>query len=171
MVHFKFIVIVFAFFLSTNAAFAQLPEEWYGFYKGQLEITNFKGEVSEVYMELFIERNTDSTYIFDITYGEDSTRQVRHYELIHDKGNQYVMDEKNGVVLPLMLFKKRLVSSFMVQENLLHVSYSLQNKKLIFRTTSSRESIKTGGRNQVPQVQGYLPFVDQYAVLKRSKRR
>jgi hypothetical protein len=162
---------VFSTLLLSFSSVAQLPEEWLGNYKGQLEITNYKGEVSEVYMELHIETKSDSSYVFDIIYGDDSTRQERNYELIHDKENQFVMDEKNGIALPLMLFNNRMISAFKVQENTIQVSYTLEKKQLIFRTTSSAKSIQSGGRNGTPKVQGYLPFVDQYSELKRYKKK
>lgn len=151
-----------------SVVFAQLPESWLGSYEGDLEITNYKGELSSVSMELKIEQKTDTSYSFQITYITDTATQVRDYELLHDKGNQYVMDEKNGIYLPMMMFNNRFISVFEVQGSMLQVSYTLHKKELIFRTTSSRSSIKTGGQNGVPTVQGYLPFVDQYARLKRK---
>jgi len=163
-----FAVVVFTFG-SINLGLSQLSEGWFGSYSGTLVITNFKGEQSEIYMELLIERNTDSSYTFNIIYGEDTTRQIRKYELFHENDNQYKLDEKNGIVLPMMLFNKRLISVFEVQGNLLQVSYALDKKNIIFRTTVSRESMESGGEGDIPLVQGFTPTVDQYATLKRKK--
>ncbi len=157
--------------LFVFSSMAQLPEEWLGDYKGQLEITNYKGEVSEVYMELHIKTKSDSSHTFDIIYGKDTTRQERNYELIHDKENQFVMDEKNGIVLPLTLFNDRMISAFKVQDKAIQVSYTLQKKCITFRTTSSTKSIQSGGRNGTPKVEGYLPFVDQYGELKKYRKK
>ena len=162
-------VFILLFLFCTNLVFSQLPENWFGTYEGKLTITNYKSEKSEVSMKLSIAEKTDTSYAFTITYINDTTDQERKYELIHDKGNQFVMDEKNGIFLPLMLFENRLVSAFEVQGNHILVSYELEKKTLIFRTISSRESVKSGGQNGVPTVQGYLPFVDQFAKLKKTK--
>merc|ERR1711991_617516 len=110
-------------------------------------------------MKLSIAEKTDTSYAFTLTYINDTTNQERKYELIHDKGNQFVMDEKNGIFLPLMLFENRLISAFEVEGNHIFVSYEIKKKTLVFRTISSRESVKSGGKNGVPAVQGYLPFV------------
>lgn len=160
-----------AFTVISFVSFSQLPETWLGHYAGDLSITNHKEEVTEVNMEISIEIKSDSSYTFIITYGKDTSEQVRTYELIHDKDNQFVMDEKNGIMLPLMRFKNRLVSVFKVNDNLIQVSYVFNKKRLIFRTTSSQKSIVSGDRGGVPKVQGFLPYVDQYAVLKKTKKR
>jgi hypothetical protein len=168
---YKFILGILGLFtvLFSTSSFSQLSEDWLGQYKGTLYITNYKSEVSEVDMEILIEAKTDTSYSFVITYLNDTSDQVRNYELIHDKGNQYVMDEKNGIILPLMLFSNRLVSVFNVEQNMIQVSYTLEKKRLVFRTNSSQKSIPSGGRNGTPKVQGYLPYVDQYGSLKKLK--
>lgn len=165
---YRFLLFI-AFMVMSYTSFTQLTEKWLGHYSGDLSITNHKGEVSEVYMELSIEKKSDTSHAFIITYGKDTSRQVRNYELIHDKDNQFVMDEKNGIILPSMLFKNRLVSVFKVKNNLIQVSYAIEKNRLVFRTTSSQKSILSGGRGEVPKVQGFLPYVDQYAVLKKKR--
>lgn len=163
----KIFSVTFFIFVSITMGLSQLSEGWLGNYSGVLEITNFKGERSEVYMELHIERNTDSSYTFNIIYGKDTTRQIRKYELFHDNNNQFKLDEKNGIILPMILFDKRLISVFEVQGNFLQVSYTLNRNNIIFRTTSSRKSLASGGEEDIPLVQGFTPIVDQYATLKR----
>lgn len=160
-----------AFLIISFGGISQMPEKWLGHYLGNLTITNHKGEVTEVHMEISVEKKSDTSYSFIITYGKDTSRQVRTYELIHDKDNQYVMDEKNGIILPLMRFKNRLISVFKVKNNLIQVSYVFEKKRLVFRTTSSQKSITSGGRGEVPKVQGFLPYVDQYGVLKKTKKK
>lgn len=155
-------------FSSITMSFSQLSEDWFGTYSGTMHITNFKGEKSEVYMELLIKKKSDTSYTFNIIYGKDTMKQVRAYELIHDNRNQFKMDEKNGIILPMMLFNQRLVSVFKVQGNLLHVSYTLDKKNIIFRTTSSRKSLTSGGEEDIPLVEGFSTYVDQYASLKRK---
>lgn len=166
MAFFRIFAVVVFIFGSLSVSFSQLPEEWFGTYSGTMEITNFKGKKSEVFMELLIEQKTDTSYTFNIIYGKDTIRQLRTYELIHDTINQFKMDEKNGIILPMMLFNNRLISVFEVQGNLLHVSYTLDKKHIVFRTTSSRKSLASGGEGDIPVVEGFSTYVDQHASLK-----
>ncbi|MDX1653043.1 MAG: hypothetical protein R3277_11155 [Brumimicrobium sp.] len=161
------LILTFIILGLVNVVQAQLADSWFGHYKGDLEIINVKGEKTVVAMELKIENRTDSLYAFTIVYGEDSMRQVRDYALIPKSINQYLLDEKNGIELPMTLFDNRLISVFEVQGNLLQVSYSLVGDNIIFRTTSARKSKVSGGTDEIPEVQGYITTVDQSAVLGR----
>lgn len=167
------LIILFACSLST-LAFGQIPNQWYGHYAGDLEVTNFKGERVNYHMEFELSPVDDSTYNWIIIYGEDSLRQERCYLLRNCGENKYVIDEQNGIVLSCNKFENSFISLFEVQGNLIQAIYTFNKGKLDFRLTSSTNKKETGNvtyeEAEIPLVYGYETVTDQKATLKKLKR-
>lgn len=145
-----------------------------GHFIGELTSVNLQGTETKFHMELKINERSDSSYNFTLVYGKDSLRQERAYQLIPDGKAHFILDEKNGILLDMSLGNGALVSVFLVQDNLLHVSYALSKKGIRFELTSSSTAKLTGGfandmGEEIPYVQSYKTIAFQYAFLKRKK--
>ena len=164
------------FVISTFVSlfgFSQLSEDWMGHYKGELYAYSLKGDTTQYHMEMDIAPKTDSSCHFTIIYGEDSLRQERKYTLIQKSPYSLKLDEHNGIILDMTLIHGTLYSVFEVQENLLHVSYTLTDDGIVFELSSSIKGKETGGTStakgeEIPLVQSYFTSVYQFAHLKKS---
>lgn len=148
--------------------FSQGLDEWEGTYTGKLDIHPKKGELKEVQMQLDIQKVNDSIYDWTITYGEDGT-DVRKYQLLDKGGNEYLMDEKNSILLNTTKFGNELISVFDVQGSCLWVSYTLTDQGIAVKITSSVKREETGGVDQedetIPVVGTYTTVVNQSGLL------
>ncbi|UKN00483.1 hypothetical protein K6119_12150 [Paracrocinitomix mangrovi] len=164
------------FTVISLMSFAQLPSDWMGHFEGELTSVNLAGKTANFHMELDIELNSDSTYNFTLTYGQDEQQQKRSYLLKKADQNHYTLDEQNGIELDMNFGNNRLVSVFEVQGNFLHVSYIKTKKGFKYELSSSKKAKKTGGEkdangNEIPAVQSYNTLSFQYATLKKTKKK
>lgn len=148
----------------------QFPDDYFGIYKGDLHITNSRGEQT-IQMEFHLQA-TDSVgnYKYVLVYIADGNRQERHYNLI-DKGNgAYVVDENNGILLEATLIDNKLYSMFEVQGNILTTTETFYKDKMVFETTfSNREQKKTTGIEGGVKVHTYPITTVQKAVLFKTE--
>ena len=90
----------------------QFPEDFFGTYKGDLEITNPQGKQT-IQMEFHL-RPTDisGTYDYIIVYIVNGNRQERNYNLLEkDKAKGlYQVDENNGILLDVKCINNTLFS-------------------------------------------------------------
>ena len=145
---------------------------WLGEWSGTLEIYTTKGLVQTVVMELNVAVKSDSSWQWQIVYGEGDSRQERNYELLTtEEPGQYIIDEKNGIELYLSLIDKGLYSVFKVNRNNLLVFYELKGDELVFRTLSANTTteLKSGGGENIPEVLSWKTGVSQTAVLTKNK--
>lgn len=168
--------LVFTFFLISNC-FAQtttLSTDWLGKWSGDLYIYSLdssnKETITKVPMEMEIAEIDSSTWKWMIYYKIEH-QQPRNYELqFTNKGWQ--IDEKNGIVIPQNLLNGKLMSSFVVGNNLVNCSYELQKDQLqmeIFLVNIQEEyAVKTGlNTNEIPQVIVNPTMNYQKAVLNK----
>jgi len=144
---------------------------WLGEWSGTLEIHNAKGLSQTVAMGLNIAQISDSSWTWQIVYGEGQSRQERNYELIKTEGpGNYIVDEKNGIKLDLSLIKNGFFSFFQVGKSKLLISYELVGDEIHFRTHSvnTNTETKTGGEENAPMVLSWKTGVYQIAVLKKN---
>ena len=144
-----------------------------GNYQGDLLATNLAGIETSYKMELDISKIDEVSYNWVISYGEDSTRQERAYQLNFIGMNIYEMDEKNSILLKVSYSNNALTSVFEVDGNLLHVTYRLDKKGILFELTSSNEKTVSGGSpndsgSNIPVVISYQTVAFQTAFLKRQ---
>lgn len=114
-----FFLISFIGFSQTNET--NFPNDFFGKYKGKLNITNANG-TQQIDMEFhLLPTDTIGKYHYTIIYKSDKINQVRKYTLLEkDKSKgQYLVDENNGILLNTMLANNALYSIFEVQGGLL----------------------------------------------------
>ncbi len=146
------------------------PKGWIGEWEGELEIYNASGLQQKVVMGLNILTKSDSTWAWQIIYGEGAQRQLRDYELKVGQDSQYILDEKNTIKLYLSYINNTFESLFQVSGSQLLVSYEMRGGNIIFRTVSSADKapMNTGGRNGVPEVVAKKVTTTQIAVLTKK---
>lgn len=165
---------ILLFCLFQLSSYSQLSEAWLGNYQGELFATNLAGIETTYSMELDVSKINETSYNWVITYGADSTKQVRAYQLNFIGMNLYEMDEQNGILLKVSYNNNALTSVFEVEDNLLHVIYRITKKGVLFELTSSNGKTVTGGGpddagNTIPAVISYQTIAFQSAFLKRQK--
>lgn len=115
----------------------QFPEDFFGTYKGDLEITNPQGKQT-IQMEFHL-RPTDisGTYDYIIVYIVNGNRQERNYNLLEkDKAKGlYQVDENNGILLDVKCINNTLFSMFEVQGNILTTTERFYDDAMDFEIT------------------------------------
>ena len=138
--------------ISTNAALAQLSEDWHGNFSGEVSIYNEKGLSQKVHMQLEIKPLSDSTYQWKITYGEGANADVRDYRVLSnpEDRNQLILDEHNGIRLYLSYINEGLYSWFGLNNSELLLSYELSDNQIQFSAISSQNNklLESGGSNE-----------------------
>lgn len=148
----------------------KFPEDYFGIYKGDLHITNSRGDQT-IQMEFHL-LATDSVgnYKYTLVYIEDSNRQERHYNLIDKGDGKFVVDENNGILLDATLVDNKLYSMFEVQGNILTTTETFFEDKMLFEITfSSKEQKKETGTEGGIKVFSYPVTTVQKAVLHKTK--
>lgn len=179
---FRFILILNSFFLLNAimyagvfscAAIDSFPTEWYGNWKGKMEIINHKGKVQEVPMALEI-HPTDTAGVFKwhIVYGEDRAAGLRPYLLrtIDATKGHYQTDELNGIKMDTYLLGKKMICTFIVKESMIttieenhghYITWDLYAAKANTTNTSS----DTPGSESIPIVTSIPITTNQKAIL------
>ncbi len=163
---------------ETSEIKRQFPEDWLGYWKGDLHIYNESGKTMTVPMALDNAlTNQDSIWTWAIIYGEDTIKGRRDYELQvvdTDKGH-YVVDEKNSIFLDAFLLHNSLISTFKVGESYLQSTYELDGDDMIFSINvfPEKEIRITGDTihmgEEIPIVYSYKNSVLQKARLKKIR--
>ncbi|HRX29507.1 MAG TPA: hypothetical protein P5235_08970 [Saprospiraceae bacterium] len=153
---------------------AKFPNDCYGEWSGNLLINN--GHKIDTILMDFAIRETDSpdTVQWILKYeGQDS----RNYELItvNEKNGDYLIDEKNGIVINAKRLGNQIFSSFEVMDNQISAIYSFENEEIIFEiiVQNSKEFYPSGdtivnGEN-IPEVKSFPVTMKQTAQLQRKK--
>jgi hypothetical protein len=148
--------------------------KWQGVWKGTLKVSPLAGESQEVPMELHIQPIKDRSALqWQIVYGEGEKRLERDYELVPQEGKpgQFVIDEKNTVLIDARQVADVLYSQFQVGEYLISSRYERRRDRLFVEMTSYslHEPRKTGGAEKDPKsgVLSYLLQSVQTAELRR----
>ncbi len=162
-----------AFLLASVFCSAQnITSDWYGEWRGELEIYNVQGFQQKVKMGLNINQKTDSTWTWQLIYGEGEKQDFRDYELQKaDDPGQYIIDEKNSILLYLSLVDNTFYSMFELNNTRLIISYELKADQIIFKTLSSpnQEPLKSGGTSpQIPEVLTRKVTSAQIAILNKK---
>ncbi len=172
------LLLCLAFLLFQNGLFSQekglqFPDDFFGVYKGNLEIKSPKG-MQAIAMEFHLQP-TDSIekYEYRIVYIVDGTPQERHYNLfaIDAEKGEYVVDENNGILIPAKQFDNRLYSIFEVQNNLLTTTLEFRGHDMVFEIVmSNKVNQKISGDEEkgTPKVVSYPIIVSQRAILTKQ---
>ncbi len=123
----------------------QFPQDFYGIYKGDLHITNAKGEQT-IPMEFHL-KATDSIgkYQYMLVYVMNGERQERKYNLIEKDASkgEYIVDENNGILLDAKRIDNTLFSMFEVQGNILTTTECFYKDSMDFEITFANKSQQT----------------------------
>lgn len=169
MKQFLLILILINSILSAQ----NFPQLWEGTWKGELNIYSSKSDkpAQTLEMQLKIMLKENQTWSWEIGYlvGEGD---IRKYELkqVNPEKNEWIIDEKNGIILSQLLLGNRLVGSFSIENSLVINSYEFNEDNIIveFYSTQLKSEDKTGsGTEDSPYVFNHDVGNYQKAVLKR----
>lgn len=157
----------------------RLTAEWFGTWRGEVEATSLKGQTSVFQMELTVQPLSEpGRWQWQIVYSGPQGESKRPYELVtsQEQPGQFVIDEKNGILIDTTLLGNTIVSQFAVQGQSLISRYRLRNTgpdasapSIEFEILAgpSKVASTSGGQNDVPAVESWLITSRQSAVLKR----
>lgn len=152
---------------------AVFPDSWHGIWRGTCKATRPDGKGYSFAMELHIlPLDSEDRRTWKLIYGQGDRRQVRDYELIirdATKGD-YVIDEKNSIMIDTTLLGERFCSQYSVNDSLLTVTYTRDNDCIEFYLLSSGldDPALSGNEGDIPEVKTYTIETAQTALLKRQ---
>lgn len=139
--------------LASPDEAATLPPRWLGTYLGTFSVSG-SAAIDPFRGELRIGPNDDDApgLSWTLIYGEGEQRQVRPYAIVPvtDSPGRFLLDEKNGVTIDLMLVDKNLlIGQFEISENLITVRYEhlgdfIRCELVTFASADSREMTVEG---------------------------
>ncbi len=142
------------------------PRDWQGKWKGSLNIFTMPNRIERVPMTLEITKTTDSTrYTFAMTYGKDSVKGRRAYEVVTVNPRQglYVIDEKNSIKLDAYFLVNRLISQYTVQGVRIISTYEYTGRNLIFEVITGRDGyVNTTGGGKDPATNRDMSLVQTF---------
>jgi hypothetical protein len=173
MKHYLSLILIFLLFQfsfgqeSENESF---PENYFGIYKGELQI--YGGNATRNFPMEFHFLPSDSTgiYKYMLVYGSGDTTEYRKYALIEkDKENGiYLLDELNGIQLDCRIVDNKMYFLFQVKDSLLTTFVTFEKDHLYFEiiATDVKNKNSTGGQDEeTPEVFSYPIGVVQKATL------
>ena len=115
--------------------------------------------------------DTPRGWTWNIIYHTPDTTDDRPYHLLpkDEAQGQYIIDEKNSIILDAYLIGNTLLSRFEAMETLLTIAYTRQEdyiEVLIF--SGKNETTPTGGEGEIPNVLNYPVGVLHRALLRRN---
>ena len=164
------ISILFVLFISISYGQQHFPKSWVGNYEGELQIFGVDSVLMKAEMKLAIQPKTDSIFQYKITYIMNGKKDVRDYELkvkSIEKG-QYVIDEKNSILIDAYYKNNTLSSMFTVEHFNLLSSITKHNEDLIFEIISVNTTLSNTSGNTVHNEQ-QIPKVTSYKISGRQK--
>jgi len=153
------LIVLFLMIASLNGVVTaqDLKEEWYGRYKGPLQIWQGGTIVQELSMEFeFKPIVVDSNWTWVIIYEKDGQTDRREYELVRtDIVGRYQIDEKNGIILDADLNDRVLFSRFDLGGTWIIATYRFGIDNLefeIFSGTGAPSRLTGGISGLIPEV-------------------
>lgn len=164
---------------QPNQQTAYFPDSWLGTFSGEMYILRANSasvDTVNVIFE-FSETAKSNCWTYRMTYNNPKYGVlVKDYELIKPDSlpkNNYLLDEKDGILIEEILMGNSLYSSFSVSGYRLFSILRKEGDELFFEIITTKEahslSTRTKADNQadVYVVKSYLPFTNQYVRLKR----
>ncbi len=156
----KYLIIILMFVSCASAQdlkiendSLQFPQDFYGFYKGDLHMTTSKGNRT-IGMEFHL-NPTDSIgkYQYMLVYIMNGERQERKYNLITKDASkgEYIVDENNGILLDAKLIDNTIYSMFEVSESIITTTERFYKGAMDFEITfSDKKKIISGTEDEEP---------------------
>lgn len=156
----------------------KFPEDWVGLYKGDLQWFAGKNSILvPISIEIKAIDSLENTYLWRSTY--DSTERfpmvVKDYILVHPDTlpeGHFLIDEKNGIYLDMILIDNSFYSCFEVNKTLLlsidrlNADGSIYHEIISSHLSGARESGATSDDSYFG-VKSYSRVGTQKAILKR----
>jgi len=172
----KYIFLFYLSFFQINSPI----DNWIGHWQGEVEIYTKNGLSQTVPMQLIIqETETENEWTWTIIYAEGDNEDKRPYILIlpnPEETSEFLIDEKNGIVLQTQFFNDIFFSSFEVSNNLLTFVYRLDNENEkpfieveIVVTKTESPTITGLGTEEIPEVKTFPVRVYQKAILYKKE--
>lgn len=166
-------VLVASFSAKAQTDSLQFPQDFYGIYKGDLQIVNARGRQT-LQMEFHLNK-TDSIgkYQYMLVYIMNGERQERKYHLVTKDASkgEYLVDENNGILINAKVMDNTIYSMYEVQDNILTTTERFYKDAMDFEITVSHKTQKlatgTIGENAI-EVISYPVFSVQKAHLQKQ---
>jgi len=162
-----------SFSITAQTDSLQFPQDFYGIYKGDLQIVNSRGR-QIIQMEFHLNK-TDSIgkYQYMLVYIMNGERQERKYNLLEKDASkgEYIVDENNGILLDAKLIDNTIYSMFEVQDNILTTTERFYKDAMDFEITVANrtEKLTTGTEGEdATEVISYPIFAVQKAHLVKQ---
>ena len=162
------------FNLHAQTSNINFPDDFFGNYKGVLDIHNAKG-ITKYPMEFQLQP-TDSLghYQYTLIYGDGDNRQVRPYTLkaINKDNGTYIIDENNGIILDEKVIENRMYTVFEVGGTLLTTFITFEENQMLFEIVVIKVANKNssgGTSEEIPEVFSYPITTVQRAILTKEK--
>lgn len=164
--------------LSTSENTWTFPDDWMGYWEGDLSIYTKNGLSQTIPMALD-NRPTDTLglYHWAIIYGEDTIKGRRDYYLEEKDPSigHYITDERNSILINSYHRGNTLASAFEVMGNFLTSTYTRTKEGITFEILmmKHKQGVLTGGMEgdtsatAIPVVTTYPVAVRQVAYLKK----
>lgn len=162
--------------VSANPETSKFPDDWMGYWKGELKIYKENELVRSLPMALDLSiTDTVGYYTWAIIYGQDAIAGRRDYFLNTVNANigHYQIDEQNSIILDCYLFDNQLISNFEVGNSKLQSKYTLDGSEMIFEISVSSvlPVAETGNQvikgDTIPNVKSFAVTTVQKAILHR----
>lgn len=147
------------------------PKTWQGKWKGTLTSFTVPNRMQRTPMTLEIIATPDTNrYVFAVTYGSDSIKNRRAYELlvVDARKGLYQIDQKNSIKLESFFAANRLLSEYTIQGIRVMTSYERRGENMIFDVISGRDAYVAasgGGKPaDAPADAKNLPVVQTYPI-------
>jgi len=164
------IAIIFFTNVFSQEKVLQFPNDYFGIYKGDLNIHSVKG-IKKIGMEFHINKtDQNDQYQYMLVYIFDEKRQERKYTLLTKDATkgQYLVDENNGILLDAQLFNNSLYFMFEVEGTIITTTLRFYKNDMNFEITATNKNKKviTGQENtDVTEVISYPITTVQKAQL------
>lgn len=152
----------------------QFPVDFQGVWKGELTIYGGTRILQKAKMQLTIQAtDIDSVYTYQLQYGEGSGADVRNYQLniLDQEKGTFEIDEKNSIVLPVQLFHNKLISTFVVEGNMIQFIYNLFDDRIQVEVFSGPHdpATFTGAELNAPTVSLLKTHIYQVCDLRKAE--
>lgn len=149
------------------------PQSFIGHWKGHLNWQRGGAAAQTFQMQLIIQPITDTTYSWQIIYGEQA-QDNRPYILkpVKPAVGHWQVDEQNGIILDSYVFGNSLTGAFTVQGNTIVDKYSVRGDSMDVEFISIQldKKNRTGaGTEESPLVDSYRIGSLQWGTLTKQK--
>lgn len=147
----------------------QFPQDWLGYWQGDIVIYGATGEMQRLPMALDLRATAASDrYHWAIIYGSDTIAGRRDYYIspVDTAVGHWQVDEQNSIIIDSYVRGPALVSAFEVQGNYLTSSYSRSGEELIFEILMMNDASQETGGGTIDSTS--IPVVDVFTVKVRQ---